>query len=1444
MSNILVQAKRTMAVALTVSMVAWTLSVALLGFALPAMGTTAGTAIKACASPKVYSVLADGQTIAQYTDEGVYYMWRKSDWSDIGSCLTDLSGYTDNGDTVEFKLGSLVKVNDGSSPDVSLVVADSTIRKIADWDTYVQFGWSAGNIYHVSPSELAKYTKGSEITTSTPTAEVREGAVVKYAGSPDVYYIKGGLKNLITNETAFFANFPSFKPVITLPDTETHTAGDDITAGDSTINRPVGKSSGGGTPPVVTGSKLQVILAPDSRATTVVTDGEGEIYTSILATAGTDGAVRITSLKVQRLGDAGERGDFNSLHLIVNGKRRSNARSINTDDEANLDVTVGDNYIDIPAGSTVRLDIAANIVGVGNSNNDAATASDATDSGHTNTLAVTDITTASGVTVTGLPVVGNPQIISGVNAQPLDVDYRGSDSTIKIGDEQVEIGEFKFINDSTTKDMELHSFTVKNVPETGTAAGGNDVSNIKLYNGSEVISTGVFDTDRYIQFIFDPIAIAKGGSKYVTLKVKADIVGGPDEVVQLVVDRDEDVFAYLTSSTARPAVELLDADLAAAAYTIQGGSLTVSKASTSPVAQTILDNIDNVVLLRTNLIAAQGEVQIDSMDVNLASENSNDIADADVKTLRIYLTDEDGTNRQNLTDTSSVAVATTAEGFTNANAANTFTDSFTITGTKILVVEIDLASGSGGTIKAQVLASDMTVKRTTDDAAVSPSGTATGELFTVIIAAAGTTAISGSPVSATKVQGESNVDFLGFTIKSNNESSTISVKSIKLTLDGRTAAALDATPVNSDVSNVRLYSFDGTTLYAKNPSVSALDYTFTNYESGFPTAIDENGVKILVKADISASVTSTIADLRFEISADGNVEADDINNDDVTMTGTVNTANTVVITIASRGKLDFELRNDEVLGKQILAGTGSGTGLDAVEAGRFRFISNNETVKVKKLIFTEANGNDPDVARVHLYDRDKAKVVASTSAITTAGVVTFDGLSENVLPGTSNKRTYSLLIDTNSTGTGGGATSADPIRFTINAGVTDIEARGSINAVYAAPLTDSGTQGVVIAAPAATAASATDITAITAATTTELTVSTKTSTFDAGNLVLVQVHGGGVACGGTLAATAEYMLIESVDSTGLILTVRRGVAGSTAQAGHLATADTTECDVEWDMNTHRLYASKISIGAASSTPSGTLSAWSSFTTVYKFKITPDAASEEDAVLNSLSIGLRSADGIGPTAASEWFIDEARLKNGASTVIKTIGASTSDAIDITTAGSSISATVAGTLVIADTSVFTVNEWVTIREDGESTDVAIAQITAIPSATALTISAATITGTALPDLVGDNDTVSADITYGSQNLVFGDGDTAASRLNETITDSGETFTLEIKVGGLVSNGDALQFTIDDFGSMSVSGTVTEGGVQWDDSKADNIKWIVDDNGQAPDNVDGGLFDKRTS
>ncbi len=355
-------------------------------------------------------------------------------------------------------------------------------------------------------------------------------------------------------------------------------------------------------------------------------------------------------------------------------------------------------------------------------------------------------------------------------------------------------------------------------------------------------------------------------------------------------------------------------------------------------------------------------------------------------------------------------------------------------------------------------------------------------------------------------------------------------------------------------------------------------------------------------------------------------------------------------------ELDVIMLNNEVPGKQILGKTGTGTGADAEEVSLFMLSANNNDVNLKKLVFKEMNGNGLALKRVYLAEKTGGRIIASTSVITSGDTITFDGLAELIQQHTS--RAFSVLIDTNGATDQSGAHSGDKIRFQIADARTDIEAKDNTKNIYAAPLVPSGSDGVVIAMPVKQGSS-TDISAIDEKMITFNVLGLMGNQFRAGNLILVSANGSGVQCGGKLAQGDEYMLITDVWVGDIqTLTVRRGSAG-TAPFPHPSTSDTRECQTSYQANTHVIYAARINVSDPVSKPSGTLMPWTTFTPVFQFTITPDARSEEDALLNRVIINLALADGIGNDPTRDWKISETRLKNNVGAVIGTIEGSISD-----------------------------------------------------------------------------------------------------------------------------------------------------------------------------------------
>lgn len=668
-----------------------------------------------------------------------------------------------------------------------------------------------------------------------------------------------------------------------------------------------------------------------------------------------------------------------------------------------------------------------------------------------------------------------------------------------------------------------------------------------------------------------------------------------------------------------------------------------------------------------------------------------------------------------------------------------------------------------------------------------------------------TLAAATSPGAATKVKGQDDVLFGALTLTA-TEDTEVTVTSLALTLVG-TGGTAD----QNDVTNIELISADESTVYASAAQLNAAEkVTFTNFTEDFPV-ITDGGLKVIVRGDINSTINSaTLTGLNFKVNAIGDVSASD-GVGDALISGTPTLP---VITLVDSGTLDVQVLQDEVPTTQVLSAmTGN-------EIGQLKLTAANETVNVTKLVLTVPAAAKEEVAKVYLYDGalllGSADVVGSTA--------TFSGLDIDVEAGSSNAKTLTIKIDTQSIDDIYATTSGTDITLAINDISTDLVAKSSGNVntnVYGAVTAVDGSNGVTLT-------TTTDETTCTSGnyddSQTTLTM-VSTADFAVGNLLLLDEAGDG----GYTAADDEYVLITAIPSATTV-TVRRGVAGSTAKSIVDDNLDIEEYTQKVTSSVAKYYGAAITVSEPTSKPSGTLGAWGSYTEAFKFIVTPDANSELDTVLNSVKISVNLGGGIGATTASDWYISAMKLKNGAGTALKTWTTSVTETV--TSAGSTISATAAGSLVVADSSDFAVGMPVLVRQDGANTNVAQCVVSAIPDVTHLSITACDIVEGAIPTLADDNDTVTFGLASAGTH-----GYADFKSLAEDITSTGETFTLEVQISGTVgdSGTDTLQLTIGSLGSAIADGTVTAGDIDWDDTESAQIQWVDQTDGS----IEGGTF-----
>jgi hypothetical protein len=448
-----------------------------------------------------------------------------------------------------------------------------------------------------------------------------------------------------------------------------------------------------------------------ARGTNIPYNAVSVPFTTIELTASDDSDVEISSLTFTRLG-LGDNDDFDNVWLEIDGFKVGNDKSINNDDVVELRFNPP---VVVPAGQTLMADVVASTKYTSTDRN----------VGHHNRLALisADDIVSTAVNVVGdFPIEGEEMEVADYEVSQIKFSTLGSDTTVDVGDQFIEIGKFRMLNASdSNKDVEIRAVTFKN---DGSAELEDNLENVALYvSGEQVSAETIIDGD-YITFRLDNgitggYIIEDGDSKI--FSVRADIVSAEkNDVINFKVDNFEDIvgveigtaFGVKAISGNSTGVSLStnvtetessnnctdeDAEDNCArlrAYEIDSGDLNIARDPASLGNQQYAPGSNDVVFLTARLVVDQPLI-VDGVRIDVAAvENIADLAELNKNfdNFRLYLNDK-------LIDTENEFTGTTAN-----DAYLDFETTFEIAGTSILKVVGNIEDGAetGDEVKLEV----------------------------------------------------------------------------------------------------------------------------------------------------------------------------------------------------------------------------------------------------------------------------------------------------------------------------------------------------------------------------------------------------------------------------------------------------------------------------------------------------------------------------------------------------------------------------------------------------------------------------------------------------------------------------------------------------------------------------------------------------------------------
>lgn len=565
----------------------------------------------------------------------------------------------------------------------------------------------------------------------------------------------------------------------------------------------------------VAAGTLEVTLSSDTpRGTNIPYNATSVPFTTLEMTASDDSAVEISSITFTRLG-LGDNDDFDNVWLEIDGFKVGNDKSVNNDDVVELRFNPP---VVIPAGQTVVADVVASMDYQLNADGTCfGIGADGCNIGHNNRFALVsadDIVSSAANIVGPFPIEGEEMQIANYQVTQTEFQVLGSDTTVDVGDNFIEIGKYRMLNKSNTnKDIELRAITFKN---DGSGDVDQILENVALYvSGEQVSAETIIDGD-YVTFRLDNgvtggYILEDGDSRI--FSIRADIVSAEKgDTINFKVDNFEDIVGIeIGTSFGVKAVSRTKTSLATGAtpgttdssltvdasaeddnarlrlYTIDTGDLNVSRDPSSLGNQQYAPGSNDVVFLTARVVVDQPLI-VDGVKVRV----NNSVAITDLAQLnrnfdnfRLFMNDRLIDTENEFRDEDGVTTVLTGD-YLNFNTT------FEIAGTSVLKVVGNLQDDvpTGASLSLSLSAKDF----------ASPEYISTGDQVETNqllgSAAASAVEIEVSQVTISKsdglsdndeiVAGVDDITLMEFTL-SNNDSGDINVTSVSI--QGQAAGA-------------------------------------------------------------------------------------------------------------------------------------------------------------------------------------------------------------------------------------------------------------------------------------------------------------------------------------------------------------------------------------------------------------------------------------------------------------------------------------------------------------------------------------------------------------------------------------------------------------------------------------------------------------------------------
>lgn len=806
----------------------------------------------------------------------------------------------------------------------------------------------------------------------------------------------------------------------------TYEPGDEVVVDDTTDDEVVVVPPSNGT--------VMVSMAPSTPAGGIIPADAASVTFATLAFTALGDDVTVNGVTLWRDG-LGSTSDFSEVWLAVDGFKLGSARSLNSD--GNAVVNLGRDYISIPAGQTVLVDVKASM----------GTSVGANRTNRLGLRTAADVDTNAASVSGSFGLYGNYMTTSSYTVGSVGFQSQGSASTIDVGDIQAIIGEFQVDNNSTNnEDFVLSTMDL----EINGSANFDNIANAAVYYLGEKVSDTITPFDDHLRFTFLDGGYLLGDGDNEKFQVKADVVSGDDaDTVYLQLQEDNDFTVFVATTAYNYAVDVSRTSPTTGVlptYTLDAGAVTFARHTSSPSATEITDDIDGVTFLVAQVTVAQ-DVKVKTtrvyLDTDIDTLSNGTTAATTCSGSGTTATITDGTTTETLTSTTITAKiddvkiwdgARLAAGGANTladvgtvafasglcgitNAYYTFSDNYDLdTGVHLLSVTADVSSyasanetfslsfdnspgGASGWFSAEYILSGDDVTTNGD-----VNGSATGSTFTIQASTLTLSRQDGFPNNNDIVKGSNDIVLLTFKAENNN-AGDVTITDMDITeqyastdVDGALVTGLGIYESGTDNLVVRALKDLGSAASTTSSSIAQFD--------GINYVVPSGGFALF---DVRGSVSSAWAvatDLDLFLTG---VAADDVNNNSATIVypdyaSSSTTADLLAfasfdvndsanLTIAFDARVDSDYTDLEVP-------TGHcSDGSCATLVGQFEFHPTFDDVLLKKLVLTN-DDNTVDYSQrfgtFFLVDEATGGIIDTGSLSDSGsadGTVTFNGFS-------------------------------------------------------------------------------------------------------------------------------------------------------------------------------------------------------------------------------------------------------------------------------------------------------------------------------------------------------------------------------------------------------------------------------------------------------------------